>query len=176
MTSAKAWYWLGLGIMALSFMTSGAGRSIMNNAGAYAACIRTRALPYLGTIEMALGRTQEGYGHLQASMEQTRAQVDVQQARLEAARARMETARALQEERMQESLRKAQDHLVMQRAVLADEVITPIVTVSDTGRRVLICPHTGVRVDVPQVHVQVPNVNVEVPNVHVAVDSTSDPI
>jgi parvulin-like peptidyl-prolyl isomerase len=166
MTSAKAWYWLGLGILALSFMTSGAGRSAMDHAAAYATCIRTRALPYVGAIELALGRTQAGYGHLQASMEQSRAQMLQARAQMEAQQARIEAAqRVMMEAHIQQQLRRAQrvmvNRSVIDAAALTDEVVDsnqvvmPNVEVLSAGRRVIVCPRTKVRMAAPAVHVSV---------------------
>ena len=173
MMSAKAWYWLGLGILALSFMSSGSGRSAMDHAAAYVSCVRTRALPYLGAIEVAFGRSEAGIGHLQAGMAQTRARVEARRVQMEAAQARMEAAQErmvaarerLQDRRVQEQLRKAQEVMVnsdlMDRATFADEVIVPevpmvpTVAVRNGAQQVVICPRSGLRVQVPAVHVNV---------------------
>ena len=109
MTSAKAWYWLGLGLLAVSFMSSGPGRSALTHAASYATCIRARALPYVGAVELATGRTQAGYAHLQASMEQTRARMEQTRARVEAHQAQIEAAqRMVIEARIREQLRDRQ--------------------------------------------------------------------
>jgi len=166
MTSAKAWYWLGLGILALSFMTSGSGRSIVDHAGAYVSCVRMRALPYLGAIEIAMGRTQSGFGHMQAGMERARVQMEAQQARLEVAQARIEAAQqVMQTTRFQEQMRKVRalrnTQVMMDPAGLTDEVIgasrlsIPNVEVMNGAQQVIVCPRTRVRVAVPAVHVDV---------------------
>ncbi len=157
MASAKAWYWLGLGVMALSLASSGIGQKLMDHANAYVACVRTRALPYVGAIELALGRTQAGVGHLQAVAEQNRARLEAQRAQIEAAQA------MLQDRRVQEQLRQAQELLanraVMERVVMADQVavapMVPSVEIRNGGEHVIVCPHTRVRVAVPAVNVSV---------------------
>ncbi len=165
MASAKAWYWLGLGVLALSLASSGSGQKLMNHASAYVSCARSRALPYLGAVELALGRTQAGVGHLQAVAEQNRARLEAERAQIEAAQA------MLQEQRVQEQLRHAQQLLanraLMQRTAFADQFVVapvvpsvdmpemPTIEIRNGGRHVIVCPHTGVRVATPAVNVSV---------------------
>jgi hypothetical protein len=165
MTSAKALYWLGLGILALSFMTSGPGRSAMDHAAAYASCVRTRTLPYLGAIELALGRTQAGYGHLQASMEQSRAQMLQARAEMEAQQARIEAAqRVMIQAHIQQQIRRAQQVMVngsvigpaaLTDVVDSNQIVMPNLEVLSEGRHVIVCPRTKVRMAAPAVHVSV---------------------
>jgi hypothetical protein len=161
MASAKAWYWLGLAVMALSLMSSGTGRSMLHRADAYVSCIRSRAIPYLGTIELAMGQTEAGVGHLQAVAEQNRARMEAERAQIEATRA------MLQDRAVQEEMRQAQEVLsnraLMQRAMLASEISIPALPVLPPGievmngrhQHVIICPRTRMRVNTPRVHVSV---------------------
>jgi hypothetical protein len=137
----------------------------MDHAAAYASCIRTRALPYVGAIELALGRTQAGYGHLQASMEQSRAQMLQARAQMEAQQARIEAAqRVMMEARIQQQIRRARvvvNRAVIDPAALTDEVfdsnqvVIPNVEILSAGRHVIVCPRTKVRMAPPAVHVSV---------------------
>lgn len=166
MTAAKAWYYLGLGVLTLSFLSSGTARSAMNHASAYVSCARLRMLPYLGTIEMALGRSQSGYGQIQASIDRSRARAEAAQARVQAQQAQIQAVQAmLQERRVQQQLRRTQELMnnrqLMNRAIFAPEDViassdsAPMVEVVNPAGHVIVCPRTGVRVSTPAVHVSV---------------------
>ena len=157
MATAKAWYWLGLGVLAFSLASSGTGQRLMTHATAYVGCVRTRALPFIGAVEVALGRTQAGVGHLQAVAEHNRARLEAQRAQIEAAHA------MLQDERVQMQLRQAQELManraLMERVVMVDRVpVAPMVAaiaIRNAERHVIVCPHTRVRVAAPAVNVSV---------------------
>jgi len=173
MTSAKTWYYLGLAVLALTFVASGTGRSAMHYVSAYGSCVRSSLLPYLGGIEMAFGRTQSGFGHVQANVEQLQARAEAAQDRVEVRRAQIEAAQAmLRDRRIQEQIRRAQqlasNRQWMDQAALADQVIAippvsvvasvpavPSVEVSSPAAHVVICPRTRVRVPAPAVQVSV---------------------
>lgn len=162
MTSAKAWYFLGLGVVALSFMSSPTARSAMGHASAYVSCARSWMMPYVGGVETALGRTQSGYVHLQASLDREQARAEAVQARLEAQQARIEAAQArLQDQRVQQGLQRAQQVLrnreLMQRVFVADRlaVAAPRVEVRTAMQHFVVCPRTRVHVAVPAVNVDI---------------------
>lgn len=173
MTSAKTWYCLGLGVLVLSFLSSGTGRSALSHASAYVSCARARMLPYVGMVEMAFGRTQSGFGHMHANVEQLQARANAAQARIEARRAQIEAAQAmLQDRRIQRQMRRAQEMVNnrrwMDQAVVADQVIAvppvpvvarvpdvPSVEVTSPAAHVVVCPGTRMHVAVPAVNVSV---------------------
>jgi hypothetical protein len=84
--TAKAWYWTGLGVLALSMASSGTGRLWMEKVSGMTDQLRAKALPYVAMTEIALGRTQAGIDH----MESARARVEEQAARVAAAQARID--------------------------------------------------------------------------------------
>lgn len=171
MTSAKTWYYLGLGVLVLSVMASGTGRSAMSHASAYVSCARARVLPYVGLVEMAFGRTQSGFGHMQANVDQLQARVDAAQAQVEARRAQIEAAQAMiRDRRIQRQMRHAQEMVTnrewMDQTVVADQVMmvppvpvvarvpaVPSVEVTSPAGRILVCPRTRVHIAAPEVRV-----------------------
>src|SRR5438132_13573518 len=86
MASPKTLYWITLGVLAISFGSSNMGRNLACKASTVVDHLAIRTMPYVATVEMALGRTQAGYAHLQAHT----ARVHADQARLPAAMASQE--------------------------------------------------------------------------------------
>lgn len=144
MASAKALYWIALGVLAVSFASSDMGRNVACQASTAVDRLVSRTMPYLGAVEMALGRTQAGFGHLQANA----ARAQAEQARMQATQAR------LQAEMVREQMRrlKSEGMLVLDRRVVVPDVVVDGPNVSVNGREhMIVCPQTRVRVAVPEV-------------------------
>ena len=158
--TAKAWYWTGLGVLALSMASSGTGRLWMEKVSGMTDQLRAKALPYVAMTEMALGRTQAGIDHMQsarACIEEQAARVEAAQAEIEAHRARLE---ALSARRKFRHMNVLADYSDMSGGVIE----VPGVRISDDKivvqgqTRVVVCPR--VRVKTPVVAVPAPSVSI----------------
>jgi hypothetical protein len=154
--TAKAWYWTGLGVLALSLASSGAGRCLMDKASGAIDQLRAKTVPYMAMAEMAMGRTQAGLGHMQSA----RARIEAQEARLQAAQARIEADRARVEALAVQREFKRMNVLADYPGMFDSDVEVPGVSVSHDGvvirgrHGVVVCPHT--RVSMPGVDVSAP--------------------
>jgi len=110
MVSAKAWYFAGLGVVALSFGSS-TGRCVFDQASRAVDQFRARTMPYIAMLEMTLGHPQNSpqvqatAARIQgtvAEMEAQRACAEAAVARMEAMKDRMEAHRAAMQDRMGE--------------------------------------------------------------------------
>ena len=159
MPSLKAWYWAGLGVLALSFGTSSMGRCWMDWASGKVDEARLRAQPYVAMAEMALGHTQSGYARAQASvarLEARRAQLQAVQARWEAQRARIDAANQVMinmqheipspEQFVNQSLFDSRDFVAPNVRVTSRSVV-----VNGRRHRVMVCPGTATDLVVPDV-------------------------
>jgi hypothetical protein len=147
--TTKAWYWTGLGILAISFATSSSGRCLMNYATGLAQRAQTHVVPYVGMAEIALGRTDAGFAHVQSAA----ARIAAQQARMQAAQARMQAAQAeLQAAAIQREIRIRQAANQYSSYVSAG----PAVSVGPNG---VIVRTPGVKVVCPRTHVDVPEIS-----------------
>lgn len=88
--TAKAWYWTGLGVLALSLTSSLTGPCWSEKASGISDQLRARFLPYLAMTEIAMGRTEAGIDHMQSA----RARIEERAARLVAAQAEIDAHRA----------------------------------------------------------------------------------
>jgi hypothetical protein len=143
----KAWYWTGLGLLAISIGSSGAGRCWMGKASEVVDHLRATGVPYMAMTEMAIGRTQAGMGHMQAAtarIEAQRARLNAAQGRIEANRARLEAVAA---QRQFEPARMLANYV----RVPNDSIEVPDVSVSESGdvvegtRKVIVCPRTHIQ-------------------------------
>lgn len=158
--TAKAWYWSGLGLLAISLISSNTGRCWMDQASALVGQVRTRAVPYVAMVEVALGRTDSGFMHMQsaaARVEAQRARMEAAQARLQAAQARLEAAAARGEFR---HMAAPVDFSALSNV---DFVVPKVVVrqhrIEVSGRHGrIVCPQTGADISVPEV--AVPDVSV----------------
>lgn len=143
MASAKAWYWIALGVLALSFGSSNTGRCLRDRALATADRLYQRSMPYVAMAEAAFGRTEADYGHMEATI----ARAQTQQACLQAEQARVQ-ARMIREQ--------VRTQVLVANRVLREnrELVTPQVLV-DTRElvrsvpQVVVCPR--VKVAVPRI-------------------------
>jgi hypothetical protein len=153
MASAKALYWIVLGVLVVSFGSSNTGRNLACKASTAVDHLVGRSMPYVGAVEMALGRTQAGYGHLQANA----VRVQVEQARMQAAQARLQ-AEMVREQLKQAGMLNDERFLVLNHRVVPDVVVDgPNVRVNGQ-ERVIVCPRTRVHVTMPDI--PAPQVNV----------------
>lgn len=147
----KAWYWTGLGILAISFASSSNGRCLMNYASGLIQQVRTHAVPYIGMAEIALGRTDAGFSHMQS----VAVRVDAQQARLEAAQARLQAAQA--ELEAAAATREMRVRRVQSQFSTYFDQSGPAVSVGPNGvivktpRAKVVCPST--RAEIPEVSI-----------------------
>lgn len=166
MATLKAWYWAGLGVLALSFATSSTGRCWMDFASSKLDEARLRTMPYVAVAEMALGHTQSGYARAQASaarMQASVARIEAQRARLEAVQARWEEQRARTDAANQVMLKL--QHVMPTPQQFVDQsmfdgrdfvapsvrVMSRSVVVNGRHHRVVVCPGTPADVVVPEV-------------------------
>ena len=166
MASVKAWYWIGLGVLALSVGSSSLGRCWMEKASGAIDQLQVRTMPYVAMAEMALGHTQAGYARVQASaarVEAHRAELEAMQARLQAEmQARLQAQMARQEERVRERVSWAQRANFQNRGVFVDQSTFPgddfqvpdvritSDSVSVNGRRhSVVCPRTRIKMVMP---------------------------
>src|SRR6185369_15480821 len=110
MVSAKAWYFAGLGVVALSFGSS-TGRCVFDQASKAVDQFRAKTMPYVAMLEMTLGHPQNS-PQVQATatriqgtvaeMEAQRACAEASMARMQGMKDRMEAHRADMQDRMVE--------------------------------------------------------------------------
>lgn len=161
--TAKAWYWTGLGVLALSMASSGTGRLWIEKVSGMTDQLRAKALPYVAMTEMALGRTQAGIDHMQSA----RAYVDEQAARVAAAQAQIEANRArletLSAGRMFRHMNVFADYSDISRRVIE----VPSVRISED--KIVVEGPTGMVV-CPRVPVKTPLVAVPAPQLSIMQD------
>lgn len=162
MASVKAWYWIGLGVLALSVGSSSLGRCWMEKASAAIDQLQVRTMPYVAMAEMALGHTQAGYARVQASaarVEAHRAELEAMQAEMQA---RLQAQMARQEERVRERVSWAQHANFQNRSVFVDQATfsadnfqVPDVRVTSDSvsvnghRHSVVCPRTRIKMVMP---------------------------
>jgi hypothetical protein len=151
--TTKAWYWTGLGVLAISLCSSSAGRCLMDYAAGLVQKVQAHALPYIAMAEIAFGHTEVGFGHMQSAA----AQVNAQRARLEAEQARVQAEQARVEGMAaQQAIQRAS--VLAAYSSVGTRVMSPEVSVGPAGVIVRtahskrICPQ--IRVEAPGVEVQ----------------------
>jgi len=146
MASPKTLYWITLGVLAISFGSSNMGRNLACKASTVVDHLAIRTMPYVATVEMALGRTQAGYAHLQAHA----ARVQAEQARLQAGMARQQ---------LQEVWMNRDRFEVLDRRVTMPNIVVDVPNIRVNGpEHVMVCPRTRVRVAMPEV--STPKINI----------------
>jgi len=144
MASAKILYWATLGVLAVTFVWSHAGRSVMNRASVLADQVYAKSSQYAAIAELAFGNTQSGLGHMQAAT----ARMAAQQARLQAEQARIK-AELIREQANQ--LFIANQDWQENNLVRVNRAMQKV-----TNDRVLVCPRTNIHVGMPDL--QMPEV------------------
>jgi hypothetical protein len=151
--TTKAWYWTGLGVLAISLASSSAGRCWMNYATGLVQQVRAHAMPYVAMTEIALGHTEAGFGDLQSAA----AQINAQRARLEAAQARVQAEQArLEAAAAQQAMQRAS--VLAAYSSVGSRVVTPEVSVGPAG--VIVRTRHSKRI-CPQIRVAAPGVEVQ---------------
>jgi hypothetical protein len=131
------------------------GRNLACGVSTVADHLAMRAMPYVGAVEMALGRTQAGYEHLQANAVRVR----VEQARVQAEQARMQ-AEIVREQLKDLGMLDQDQLLALNRRVTMPRVVVSMPKVKVSGpEHVFVCPRTRVHVATPEV--PAPEVRVE---------------
>ena len=151
--TAKAWYWTGIAVLALSLTSSLTGPCWTEKLSGISDQLRTQFLPYLAMTEIAMGRTQAGVDHMQSA----RTRIDERRAELAAAQAEIEAHRA-RFEALSRGPRSRRMNVLADYSGTSDAVIdVPRVEIGEgqivvEGRsRMAVCPRTRMKVRAPAV-------------------------
>lgn len=183
MTSAKAWYWMGLGVLVLSLGTSDTARCWADKASEVFGHAYARGRSYVAVAQILLGNSPASAERLQDQLARAEQAQDRLRAKQDLADAQLDQAQAL----VQEKLIRKQE-LLMSKAMRADRAVRALQAVRAERfaipGRVLVGPdgvivngHRRVAVCPSQVEVDVPNIQMpDLSSLEVMPEAPRDPI